>query len=103
MRAWVMPSLQPAQEPHSLAAAARITYTGPMTVREEAHRLLDEVPESRLADAIGLLRQWVVDQKTERPLRRFRTTAIFDGEPDLSPRSKEIVREAWSAEEHPAT
>ncbi|WP_455351165.1 hypothetical protein [Streptomyces sp. SYSU K217416] len=69
-----------------------------MTVREEAHRLLDEVPESRLMDAIELLRQWAEEQDPVQPQRRFRTTAIFDGEPDLAARSKEIVRDAWDTE-----
>jgi hypothetical protein len=29
-----------------------------MTVREEAHRLIDAVPDERLADAVEALRQW---------------------------------------------
>ncbi|MFJ2777926.1 hypothetical protein [Kitasatospora sp. NPDC087315] len=28
-----------------------------------------------------------------------RTTGVFDGEPDLAVRSKEIVRDAWASEE----
>lgn len=66
-----------------------------MTVRSEAHRLLDEVPEERLADVVDLLRKlW--PNATEQPRRRrFRTTAVFDGEPDLGTRAKEIVRESW--------
>ncbi|WP_406312136.1 hypothetical protein OHA77_26275 [Streptosporangium sp. NBC_01639] len=71
-----------------------------MTVREEAHRLLDAVPEDRLPDAIELLRQWAEVERDERPRRRFRTTAIFDGESDLSERAKEIIRSAWSDGEH---
>ncbi|TDU06243.1 hypothetical protein EDD99_4791 [Streptomyces sp. 846.5] len=70
-----------------------------MTVREEAHRLLDAVPEDRLPDAVELLRQWAEAERGERPRRRFRTTAVFDGEPDLATRSKEIVRDAWASEE----
>ncbi len=74
-------------------------YTERMTVREEAHRLLDAVPEDRLPDAIELLRQWAEVERGERPRRRFRTTGVFDGEPDLAVRSKEIVRDAWASEE----
>jgi hypothetical protein len=72
-----------------------------VTVREEAHRLLDTVPEDRLPDAVELLRQWAEAEveRGERPRRRFRTTAVFDGEPDLAARSKEIVRDAWAREE----
>lgn len=65
-----------------------------MTVREEAHRLIDAVPDDRLAEAVELLRRWV-ERGPERR-RSFRTTAIFDGEPDLGARAKEIAREAWS-------
>ncbi|KPM54755.1 hypothetical protein ACG83_15055 [Frankia sp. R43] len=67
-----------------------------MSVREEAHRLLDALPEDRLPEAVELLRQWAAVERGERPRRQFRTTAVFDGEPDLGERAKEIMREAWS-------
>ena len=70
-----------------------------MTVREEAHRLLDAVPEDRLTDAIDMLRQWAGPEPGDVPRRRFRTTAIFDGENDLGARAKQVVRDAWSAGE----
>ncbi|WP_415951825.1 hypothetical protein [Streptomyces sp. KLOTTS4A1] len=70
-----------------------------MTVRDEAHRLLDALPEDRLLDAIELLREWTEVERGERPRRRFRTTASFDGAPDLGARAKEIVREAWDGQE----
>ncbi|HZN20564.1 MAG TPA: hypothetical protein VFB84_20610 [Micromonosporaceae bacterium] len=70
-----------------------------MTVREEAHRLIDAVPEDRLPAALEVLRQWAESNRQQRPVRRFRTTAIFDGEPDLGVRSKDIVRQAWDSEE----
>jgi hypothetical protein len=66
-----------------------------MTVREEAHQLIDAVPDDRLADAVELLRRWAETVHGERR-RRFRTTATFDGEADLGARAKEIAREAWS-------
>ncbi|OHV42524.1 hypothetical protein BBK14_31935 [Parafrankia soli] len=66
-----------------------------MSVRDEAHRLLDALPEDRLSDAVELLRQWAEVERGERPRRQFRTTAVFDGEPDLGERAKEVVREAW--------
>lgn len=68
-----------------------------MTAREEAHRLLDAVPEERLTDAVDMLRQWATPEPGDVPRRRFRTTAIFDGEHDLGARSKQVVRDAWSA------
>lgn len=74
-------------------------YTKSMTVREEAHRLLDAVPEDRLTDAIDMLRQWASPEPGDVPRRRFRTTAIFDGEHDLGARAKQIVRDAWSGGE----
>ncbi|UNX56123.1 hypothetical protein MF406_07920 [Georgenia sp. TF02-10] len=67
-----------------------------MTVRDEAHQLLDEVPEERLADAVDMLHRLSADSAKPQPQRRrFRTTAVFDGEPDLGVRAKEIVREGW--------
>jgi len=68
-----------------------------MTVRKEAHRLLDVVPEERLTDAVNMLRQWASPEPGDVPRRRFRTTAIFDGEHDLGARPKQVVRDAWSA------
>lgn len=70
-----------------------------MTVREEAHRLLDALPEDRLNDAIELLREWAEVERGERPRRRFRTTAAFDGEPDLGEHAKDIVRDSWDGQE----
>jgi hypothetical protein len=70
-----------------------------MTVREEAHQLLDAVPEDRLTDAVDMLRQWASPEPSDIPRRQFRTTAIFDGEPDLGTRAKQIVRDAWSGGE----
>jgi hypothetical protein len=74
-----------------------------MTVCEEAHRLLDAVPEDRLTDAIDMLRQWTSPEPDDVPRRRFRTTAIFDGEPDLGTRAKTIVRDAWTGREASST
>jgi hypothetical protein len=70
-----------------------------MTVREEAHRLLDAVPEDRLTDAIDMLRQWASPEPGDVPRRQFRTTGIFDGEHDLGARAKKVVRDAWSGGE----
>ena len=70
-----------------------------MTVREEAHRLLDAVPDERLTDAIDMLWQWARPEPGDVPRRRFRTTAIFDGEHDLGTRAKQVVRDAWSGGE----
>jgi hypothetical protein len=59
-----------------------------MTAREEAHGLLDAVPEDRLTDAVDMLPQWASPEPGDVPRRRFRTTAIFDGEHDLGARAK---------------
>ncbi|MGV9601054.1 hypothetical protein ACWDR1_30770 [Streptosporangium sandarakinum] len=40
-----------------------------MTVREEAHPLLDALPEDRLMDAVELLRGWIEVEWDERPRR----------------------------------
>jgi hypothetical protein len=60
-----------------------------MTAREEAHRLLDAVPEDHLTDAIDMLRQWARPEPGDVPRRQFRTTAIFDGEHDLGTRVRQ--------------
>ncbi len=70
-----------------------------MSVRAEAHRLLDALSEDRLPEAVELLRQWAEMERDERPRREFRTTAVFDGEPDLGERAKDVVREAWAGSE----
>lgn len=66
-----------------------------MTTREEAHRLLDEVPENRLTDAIDVLSKWASQEPGDVPRRRFRTAGVFDGEHDLGARSKQVVRDDW--------
>lgn len=45
-------------------------YTESMAVREEAHRLLDEIPEDRLTDAIDMLRQRTNSEPGDIPRRR---------------------------------
>jgi hypothetical protein len=70
-----------------------------MAVREEAHRLLDEIPEDRLTDAIDMLRQRTNSEPGDIPRRRFRTTATFDGEHDLDVRTGQIVRYVCPGEE----
>ena len=60
--------------------------------RTHAHRLLDAVPEDRVSDAVEMLRHLAEPEPTAGLGRRFRTVGVFDGEPDLGRRSKEIVR-----------
>lgn len=38
-------------------------------------------------DAIGLLHEWAEVERGERPRRHFRTTASFNGDPDLGVRA----------------
>jgi hypothetical protein len=49
--------------------------------------------------SVEMLRQWASPEPGDVPHRRFRTTAIFDGEPDLGTRAKTIVRDAWTGRE----
>jgi hypothetical protein len=44
------------------------------------------------------LRPFAERPETERPRRRFRTVGVFDGEPDLGRRSKEIARRELGGE-----
>ena len=69
-----------------------------MEPRADAHRLLDAVPDERVSAALELLRQLAEQPETERARRRFRTVGIFDGEPDLGRRSKEIARRELGGE-----
>jgi hypothetical protein len=70
----------------------------PVEPRAVAHRMLDAVPDERVSAALELLRQLAEQPGTERPRRRFRTVGVFDGEPDLGRRSKEITRRELGGE-----
>lgn len=61
--------------------------------RETAHRLLDEVPAERVPAVVDLLRRELGKSEPGSVRRRFRTVGVFDGEPDLGRRSKEIARQ----------
>ena len=69
-----------------------------MSTREDAHRLVDELPAERLDDVVRVLRGWSTSPEIgelldgEPVVRKFRTTAIFEGEPDLGSRVKDILR-----------
>jgi hypothetical protein len=73
--------------PRCTAMPEKVPAYARCMTREEAHRLLDEVPEDRLADAVELLRQWARPEPSDVPRRQFRTTTIFDGEHDLGARA----------------
>lgn len=68
-------------------------YHKVMTTREEAHRLLDAVPAERLDTVVQDLRRWA-DELPERPVvREFELDGMFEAEPDLAARAKDILRE----------
>lgn len=60
-----------------------------MTVRDEAHGLLDALSEDRLMGATELLREWAEVERDERPRRYFGKTASFEGGPALGACAKE--------------
>ena len=66
--------------------------------RAEARRLLEAVPDDRVSDALAALRRLADQPDGPRPLRRFRTVAVFDGAPDLGRRVKEIARNELGGE-----
>lgn len=67
-----------------------------MTVRDEAHRLIDELPEERLDDVFRALQQaWKEALAPPARRRSFRTTAAFEGDPDLGARAKDLAHERW--------
>lgn len=59
--------------------------------RKTAHQLVDALPRELVPDATALL-QRLVHTGQPPPQRRFRTVGVFDGEPDLGRRAKEIAR-----------
>lgn len=61
------------------------------TPRSRAHRLLDAVPDERVSDAVDMLQRLAEPGSSDRR-RRFRTVGVFDGEPDLGGRVKDIAR-----------
>jgi hypothetical protein len=64
-----------------------------MSTRDDAHRLLDAVPDDQLAGVVELLRRWSDVGVEPEAVRQFRTIGVFDAEPDYGERSKEIARE----------
>lgn len=75
--------------PHNRVACAR--YSGRIDVRDEARRLLDAVPESRVTAAPELLQQFVDEDEAVRP-RSFSSLGIRHADRDLGARAKEIAR-----------
>jgi hypothetical protein len=64
-----------------------------MTARDDAHQLVDAVPDDRVPAALELLRQLVEPTPTAYTgQRHFRTVGVFNGEPDLGSRAKAIAR-----------
>lgn len=62
------------------------------SAREDAHHLVDAVPDDRVDAVVLWLRRFTEAAETAPPRRRFRTVGVFDGESDLGARAKEIVR-----------
>jgi hypothetical protein len=63
-----------------------------MSGREDARRLLDEVPDERVPVAVELLRRLLSEGVPAQPRRRFRTVGVFEAESDLGASAKEIAR-----------
>ena len=63
-----------------------------LTSREDVHRLLDAVPETRLPALEQLLRASIDGPMPAAP-RRFTSTGTLSAEHDLAERSEDILRE----------
>jgi hypothetical protein len=63
-----------------------------MGSREDAHRLLDAVPEARLPVIEQVLRA-SLDGPLPAPPRRFASAGTLSAEHDLAERSEDILRE----------
>jgi hypothetical protein len=68
-----------------------------MSVRDEARRLLDEVPEDRVMAARELLEQLVDEEQATRP-RRFASQGAGHTDHDLAARAKDIARRELGGE-----
>ena len=66
-----------------------------MTSREDVHRLLDAVPETRLPALEQLLRASLDGPMPAAP-RQFASTGTLTAERDLAQRSEDILREGAS-------
>jgi hypothetical protein len=63
-----------------------------MTARDDAHRMVDAVPDERVPAALELLRHLVEPTPAHTGRRQFRTVGVFDGDSDLGRRAKDIAR-----------
>jgi hypothetical protein len=67
-------------------------------IREDAHRLLNELDEDQVATAAELLRDLVRqrrpldDEPAAQPRRQLSFVGMISAEPDLAERSAEILR-----------
>jgi hypothetical protein len=61
--------------------------------REDAHRLVDALPDDRVPAVVALLRREVDQAELHSVRRRFRTVGVFEGDPDLGVRAKELARQ----------
>jgi hypothetical protein len=68
-----------------------------MSVRDEARRLLDEVPEDRVIAARELLEQLVDEERAARP-RRFASQGMGHADHDLGAGAKDIARQELGGE-----
>jgi hypothetical protein len=63
-----------------------------MATREDVQRLMDAVPDDRL-DAVWVALWQLVPEDADVPVvREFETDGVFEGDPDLGARVKDIVR-----------
>src|SRR5215470_2872702 len=61
------------------------TFTS-VAPREDAHKLLDQIPAEEVPAVIEHLRKLTRVPTSESGQRKFRTIGVFDGEPDLGAR-----------------
>src|SRR5262249_39067446 len=61
--------------------------------REDAHKLLDQIPADEVPAVIEHLRKLTRVPTSESGQRKFQTIGEFDGEPDLGARTRDILRQ----------
>jgi hypothetical protein len=69
-----------------------------MSTRDDAHRLLDEVPDDQLDGVVELLRRWSNAAQPPTARRQLSFVGAFEADPDLSVRTREILRRELGGE-----
>lgn len=69
------------------------------STRDDAHRLVDAVPDDEVATVVEWLRQVTGAARAGRPRRKFQSLGAGEADPHLATRSAEILRGEFGREQ----